>query len=95
MPQEPRLPARHRRSAGRPAAEGELRPWGVGLIPKGLTPTDGSVCHLPAQGSLVPRVVTAAKVVLEPWAFSVGFGVSSSALISSSSISVDVLHCRV
>ena len=94
VPQEPLLPARHPRSAGRLAGEGELRPCGVGLLPKGLTPTGGSVCHLPAQGSLVPRVITAAKVVLEPWAFSVGFGVSSPALISSRSISVGVLPCR-
>ena len=46
-------------------------PVGVsGLLPKGHTPAGGSVCRLPAQGFSVPRVVTAARVVLEPWVVS-------------------------
>lgn len=70
MPQEPWFLALHPRSAG---LRGDLRgrasplPGDVDLLPKGHTPAGGSVCRLPAQGSLVPRMVTAARVVLEPW----------------------------
>ena len=70
MPQEPWFLALHPRSAG---LRGDLRgrasplPGDVDLLPKGHTPAGGSVCRLPARGSLVPRVVTAARVVLEPW----------------------------
>lgn len=74
VPQEPWFPALHPRSAG---LHGDLQgrasslPVGVGgLLPKGHTPAGGSVCRLPAQGFSVPRVVTAARVVLEPWVVS-------------------------
>ena len=74
VPQEPWFPTLHPRSSG---LHDDLRgrasslPVGVsGLLPKGHTPAGGSVCRLPAQGFSVPRVVTAARVVLEPWVVS-------------------------
>ena len=66
-----------RSTLGSAGLHGDLRgrasslPVGVGgLLPKGHTPAGGSVCRLPAQGFSVPRVVTAARVVLEPWVVS-------------------------